>query len=283
MKMSRSIKTVIIVIILLLVGATLATFFYAPLKEKVFGTEKINEYPLSSVISSVVSIFCPIANDSGGQGLWGSGTIWDEDGTIYTNAHVIPKNGQKVLIPDSGCLVTLPDPTSGAPTDTFLAKPTNSLPSELESKYDFTELKIYDTYTDTTGRRHGTYPRSFPYYRPTDFIECPNMYSKDPVKLGDKIRILGYPGSSGNSSITITEGIVSNLPDDGETILTSAKIDAGNSGGLAIDSQGCPVGIPSAVHIGTYDTLGVVLKQFAFFRALGGYYEDILKNRNLNR
>jgi S1-C subfamily serine protease len=52
--------------------------------------------------------------------------------------------------------------------------------------------------------------------------------------------------------------LISSFPSDG-TILTSAKIDAGNSGGLAIDRHGCMVGITTAVWEGEYQNLGIII------------------------
>ncbi|MFA7676260.1 MAG: trypsin-like peptidase domain-containing protein, partial [Candidatus Shapirobacteria bacterium] len=78
--------------------------------------------------------------------------------------------------------------------------------------------------------------------------------------LGENVIIYGYPVTSGGYNLTITDGIISSLNDDG-TILTSAKIDSGNSGGLAVNQNGCFVGVPSAVVNGDYQNLGVIIPQ----------------------
>jgi S1-C subfamily serine protease len=52
--------------------------------------------------------------------------------------------------------------------------------------------------------------------------------------------------------------VISSFSDEG-VILTSAKIDQGNSGGLAVDQKGCMVGVPVAVSEGTYQNLGVII------------------------
>jgi len=77
------------------------------------------------------------------------------------------------------------------------------------------------------------------------------------LKFGDQVYALGYP-VSGGSTLTITEGIVSGF--EGDFIKTSAKIDAGNSGGLAIHQSGCLLGIPTYVQTGPYETLGRILR-----------------------
>ncbi len=82
---------------------------------------------------------------------------------------------------------------------------------------------------------------------------CPN------VDIGDKVIVMGYPGIGSETSITVTEGIVSGF--DGDYYITSAKIDSGNSGGAAIlVKDNCYLGIPSASVVGTMESLGRILK-----------------------
>ncbi|HEX6976845.1 MAG TPA: trypsin-like peptidase domain-containing protein [Patescibacteria group bacterium] len=186
-------------------------------------------------IASVVNIFCD--NEGGG-----SGTIFSESGTIVTNNHVITGS--------SFCLVTLADTTTGTPTGIYLAKP--EIVPQLSEQYDIALLNIYDAYTDSDGKVWGTYPRTFPAFKK------PEICTDELPKLGDSIKIYGYPVTSGGYNLTITEGVISSFASDGN-ILTSAKIDSGNSGGLAVNQNGCIVGIPSAVLMGNYQNLGVVI------------------------
>ncbi len=72
------------------------------------------------------------------------------------------------------------------------------------------------------------------------------------------MRIFGYPEISGGYSLTITDGVVSSLPGDG-FVITSAKISNGNSGGLAVDRNGCMIGIPSMVSTDAHESLGVII------------------------
>ena len=85
---------------------------------------------------------------------------------------------------------------------------------------------------------------------------------------GESIAVLGYPDYGTNAgefmsvfstiNPTVTEGIISGQ--DGNYLTTSAKIDPGNSGGLAIDeTNDCYVGIPTAIEIGQAGTLGRIL------------------------
>lgn len=212
-----------------------------------------NLYSQDKIISSVVNILCPYSNqefnlDSQGEG--GSGTILDEDGLIITNSHIIPQDEDYLDITEHGCFVILPDKLTGSPKEIYLANPV-VIPG-LSDEYDLAYLEIYDVYTDEDGSTYGVYPNKFPVFKGNDY--CQEEY----VRLGEEVRIFGYPSYSGGTSLTITEGVVSSFPGDG-LIMTSAKIDAGNSGGLAIDKNGCMLGIPSSVSKGDYESLGIII------------------------
>ena len=88
----------------------------------------------------------------------------------------------------------------------------------------------------------------------TDFNYCTTEAS-----IGDSVVILGYPSyGTGYSNITATEGIISGY--DGQYYTTSAKIEHGNSGGLAIkEKDNCYLGIPTAVVTGGFESLGRIL------------------------
>lgn len=207
--------------------------------------EKISE--------SVVNIVCPYGNepfDIDSKGTGGSGTIMDVDGLVISNSHIIPQNKKTLNISEKGCFIILPDTTTGAPKEIYLATPT--VLNDLSDKYDLAFLNIYDVYTDSNGYKFGQYPRSFPAF------DDSNLCDGEQIKLGEGLKVFGYPVSSGGYNLTITEGIVSSFRDDG-LILTSAKIDQGNSGGLAVDASGCMLGIPSAVSMGEYQNLGVII------------------------
>lgn len=62
-------------------------------------------------------------------------------------------------------------------------------------------------------------------------------------------------------NLIVTEGIISGATDDGLNYYTSAKIDSGNSGGLAvskINGKICIVGIPTWVSQGQYNNLAMI-------------------------
>jgi len=84
------------------------------------------------------------------------------------------------------------------------------------------------------------------------------------AELGDEVLILGYPGI-GSNSLTVTEGIVSGI--DYPYLTTSAKIDEGNSGGVAVLVKGdCLLGIPTGSVVGQIESLGRILDLGVFSR-----------------
>ncbi|MDO8664474.1 MAG: serine protease, partial [Candidatus Liptonbacteria bacterium] len=80
------------------------------------------------------------------------------------------------------------------------------------------------------------------------------------IKIGHRVTVFGYP-SFGGDSLTVTDGIVSGIEYTayGAIYKTSAKIDKGNSGGLAIDNNSkCGIGIPTWATSGAFDGLGYI-------------------------
>ncbi|KKS24033.1 MAG: hypothetical protein UU82_C0013G0001, partial [Candidatus Nomurabacteria bacterium GW2011_GWC2_41_8] len=64
------------------------------------------------------------------------------------------------------------------------------------------------------------------------------------------------------NSLTVTDGIVSGVETDNNGVhyyKTSAKIDHGNSGGIAIEDSGCVIGIPTFVQQGELESIGRIL------------------------
>lgn len=79
------------------------------------------------------------------------------------------------------------------------------------------------------------------------------------AEIGEPLIVLGYPSyGSDYSEITATEGIISGY--DEKYYTTSAKIEQGNSGGVAIlQKDNCYLGIPTAVKLGAFESLGRIL------------------------
>jgi len=204
-----------------------------------------------NIASVVVNIYCE--SDLSEYASGGSGTIWTEDGLIITNAHIIPTNDLTGEIDnDSYCLVTLPNPETGQPNEIYWGYPI--IIPDLSEDYDIAFVQIDDVYYDDEENiYYGDYPKKFPYY--IDDKKC----SKDYVKLGEPVRVYGYPSISGGYSLTITDGIISSLLIDEGLIVTSAKISHGNSGGLAVDENGCMLGIPTYFMGDEGESLGMIV------------------------
>ena len=92
------------------------------------------------------------------------------------------------------------------------------------------------------------------------------------INTGSQIVVLGYPTYGTDISsvfdkieLTATEGIISGKDDPYYT--TSAKIEHGNSGGLAIDkTNDCYVGIPTWNESGSFESLGRILPATVFLK-----------------
>ncbi len=235
------------------IGAVGLLILYIIFSDKPFSSfSDDREIDQRVLVSSVVNVLCDSGDDkiSGG-----SGTIITTEGIVLTNSHIIPQNEENILTPDEGCLVILPNQQTGQPEEIYWAKPI-VIPG-LSDDYDLAYLEIYDAFVDEDGEVRGRYPRTFTSifadeYKHDDICQ----FRKN--KLGDPIRIFGYPQTSGGFYLTITDGVISSFSDEG-VILTSAKIDEGNSGGLAVDQKGCMVGVPVAVSEGKYQNLGVII------------------------
>ena len=59
----------------------------------------------------------------------------------------------------------------------------------------------------------------------------------------------------------MTDGVVSSLLLEEGLMITSAKISFGNSGGLAVDGNGCMIGVPSMVVGDENESLGVIISR----------------------
>jgi len=160
-----------------------------------------------------------IEADGSACGWTGSGSIVGDGSYVLTNQHVAG---------DGECDLTvwLTDSTSAIPTEAVQGTVVIS-----DSQLDLAILQL----RDSTGRLFG------------DRSRAPIQFAEDLPKLGDKLTILGYPGIGG-STITLTSGDYSGIDnsEDLDFLKTTANMNPGVSGGVALNSQGKLVGIPTA-------------------------------------
>lgn len=84
-------------------------------------------------------------------------------------------------------------------------------------------------------------------------------FCRSSPSLGDSIAILGFPSIGSSSGVTVTQGIISGY--DGDFFITDAKIEHGNSGGVAINLNGnCYLGLPTWAAAGQIESLARILK-----------------------
>lgn len=226
--------------------------FYENSKDSISDTDRKDQ----EVASSVVNIYCSGKTDKDDSG--GSGTILTEDGLILTNAHIIPEGAEDTV----SCLVILPDPTDGSPDEIYTAYPI--VVPNLSEQYDLAFVQVDDVFYDhEEGKAYGEYPKVFPAYDSSKYCKNENL------KLGESVRIYGYPAISGGYALTITDGVVSSLLPDEGLIFTSAKISHGNSGGLAVDQYGCRIGIPAMVNGDENESLGIIISNDLIYEFMG--------------
>jgi len=92
-----------------------------------------------------------------------------------------------------------------------------------------------------------------------DFSENTNTKLCTNVNIGDKLVVLGYPAIGASTGLTATEGIISGIEQN--YYVTDAKIDHGNSGGVAVLlKDDCWLGIPSSSVVGQIESMGRILK-----------------------
>src|SRR3989339_64118 len=170
---------------------------------------------------------------------FGSGSIISADGFILTNYHVVfdAEDEDKALDAFEICFSF----NSGSEP---ICEYTASLVASYKEK-DLALLKL-----DEADIRGNSF-KNVPFY----------TYQKDKeLKVGDTIKIIGYPGTGGDT-LTTTQGVISGFSEaeDSQEPLTYIKSDAdiseGSSGGTTVDEQGNIIGVPTMVTTG-YDTLG---------------------------
>ncbi|MCC6613481.1 MAG: trypsin-like peptidase domain-containing protein [Anaerolineae bacterium] len=161
----------------------------------------------------------------------GSGTIVDRTGVIYTNRHVVEGG-------DDYAIMILED-VDELPVLTYFATVTAAF-----NEADFAILQI---------NRNANGGVILPSSINLPFVDPLAAAAKLDIARGDTIWILGYP-TIGGGYLALTGGAISTV-ENGEVngtrmpvnLTTDAEISPGNSGGLAVNSEGVPIGIPTRV------------------------------------
>jgi S1-C subfamily serine protease len=208
---------------------------------------------INRIASAVVQIVTledgyPIAN--------GSGTIVNAGGLIYTNRHVIEDG-------DDYAVLLLQD-LNESPVLAYFARLVGYSPD-----IDFALLQID---RDVDGLPLGEITPDLPFVTP----------GSPDVQRGDPVFIFGYP-DIGDGYLVYTEGTITTIRNgtlNGARLpvwyQTDAQMSPGNSGGLAVNSSGELVGIPTAVRREEYTggRLGGILPLTAIQAALQAGIEE---------
>ncbi|MDB5260124.1 MAG: hypothetical protein JWN37_355 [Candidatus Nomurabacteria bacterium] len=213
----------------------------------------ISSNDLSPYTTGVVQVICVMGNNISS----GSGTLWNFNevpNAVLTNYHVV-KGADK-------CVLSI---TNSANVNIGLFNLDASIYSYNKS--------IDEAVLSITSPISGNTPISNYNFSLSKVRECSAV-----MPVGTPVVIIGYPayakrdttmelGTIGTVNViyrTVTNGIVSGYDTSaaGEAnYFVSAKIDAGNSGGMAIakDPKGlCLLGLPTWLTVGNYETQGLV-------------------------
>jgi hypothetical protein len=217
-------------------------------------TSNSNQASLNSLLSdfapSVVRLVC--LRDSLTRGLQqGSGMLYKGTSIsgigpyyIQTNLHVVQTDDGS----QSQCVIAVyPDPDKSTSYLVYKSKGFKFYKEDIDLA--FLEPELVEEHS-----RAGTMSQLGEAARDSATTSLCNT-----AGIGDNITILGYP-SIGGDTLTVTDGIVSGFEfrSGARYIKTSAKIDQGNSGGIAIEDSGCVVGIPTYVQT-QIESLGRIL------------------------
>lgn len=229
--------------------------------QTIAGDASITSSDMSPYLTGSVQIICV---DAKGAGSTGSGTLWKFKEVPYgiiTNYHVVKDQKNCVASitnsqnkPVGAFALEGSVYTFNANTDTAIVALGTSLAEDNAPKESY-------NYSLSSLRKC---PTTLPVGTPTVLIGFPTFAKRDA-----KITIPKF-GTLDETYRSVTNGIISgydtshtsphgDLPH--QNFFVSAKIDAGNSGGIALakDENGiCLLGLPTWLSMGTYENQGLV-------------------------
>lgn len=254
---------ILIIIVAAIGGGTIALIHYRATHRHYTEAEILTKIR-SDILPSIVQVRC--ANENGGDEAYAGTGVYFLDASnspmIETNAHVVLGDDGKY----HGCNIYFPRPSDGSFYDSVYTAGTPYLYNNLEAAFSGVTIEGLD-YALLPINQSDNASSSFPFPPPK-----PNAYdaivdmcqrdnpSYDQIAVGNKIFIIGYP-KTGGDSLTMTDGIMSGFTGDNDEFLkVSASTNHGNSGGLAIgESDGCNYGIPTRMTVDQGSNLGYVL------------------------
>jgi hypothetical protein len=207
--------------------------------------------PKSKNLPSIIAEWSPsvaliACSYSDGSADFGSGFLYKNDVgiAVFTNAHVFTEEATG----NSAISCSIEIPGDGNNYYTIINTNLTGGPFEVGNNEDwgFIQVANSDSYFNSVANKNLT-------------------ICQQQEQTGDSVVVLGYPDYAGQfTNPTATQGIISGYASPYYT--TSAQIESGNSGGVAIDpDKDCYIGIPSAVKIGNYANLGRILDANVLF------------------
>lgn len=205
------------------------------------GSDDLPSETLEKIMAGVVYVACSVRGSDLISA--GSGFVLGQSGNpevfVVTNAHVIQNN---IALNEPLCFVSFPQKPNYSVGDDYFYEGV-VLRKILKGSVDLAVLKLGSQKSKSS-------------VAPIPFVPSATCPQSD-IKIGDKITLIGYP-DFGGLSLTVTDGIISGI-ENGPIYKTSAKIDQGNSGGLAFhNKRKCVVGIPTWAQAGAFEGLGYI-------------------------
>ena len=177
----------------------------------------------------------------------GSGTVIDAGkGLILTNSHVVkPQAPGQALAFGEAASDLPPDPQN------IVVAVAPDLDKAAEPKFR-AQVVAYDGYMDlAVVKITNTVAGSVIAADDLKDLHQIEIGDSDAVRSGDDLRVVGFPGVAESEAATLTRGVVSGSVSDNRLqtnrslLNIDAKIEPGNSGGLAVDGKGRLIGVPS--------------------------------------
>lgn len=187
---------------------------------------------ITTIMKRTVFVYC-----KGPKGAWrGSGTtqlFWYENPIAATNYHIADVGKPEEV----RCEIHLPlPPEYSTYGKAFLAKI-----GKYDPNYPAIDAAILNI-QDVSESEKKEYFSSFP----VEFCRT------EDINVGNAVTLFGYP-KFGVNTLTVTDGVISGIlkTDWGPKYKTSAKMDLGNSGGVAVDNKNkCVIGMPTWTQYG---------------------------------